>query len=148
MRLTRCGELNLRIVIVEDSELMAKILTRLIESRGWCVAGRASSANEALSVVSAAQPDLVTIDLHLPDGGSLDLVEQLARISIPVVVISAATYEGSPATAEAFRNGASACVDKTCLGRPEELWSTLETVYTLHGPHPVRDPLNQPSRTG
>jgi chemotaxis response regulator CheB len=122
---------------------MAKILTRLIESQGWCVTGRASSAKEALSVVQACQPDLVTLDLHLPDGGSLDLVEQLARIHVPVVVISAATYEGSPATAEAFRNGASACVDKTCLGRPDELWRTLEAVYVLNGPSRFPGALSQ-----
>jgi chemotaxis response regulator CheB len=127
---------------------MAKILTRLIESRGWCVVGRASSAIEARSVVPACQPDLVTLDLHLPDGGSLDLVEHLARIAVPVVVISAATYEGSPATAEALRNGASACVDKTCLGRPEQLWSTLETVHALYGPRHAPDPLGQPSQVG
>jgi chemotaxis response regulator CheB len=127
---------------------MAKILTRLVESRGWCVAGRASCAKEALSVVQACQPDLVTLDLHLPDGGSLDLIEQLARMQVPVIVISAATYEGSPATAEAFRNGASACVDKTCLGRPEELWSTLEAVHLLNDPHHRPRSLSQPSMLG
>ncbi|WP_293972579.1 response regulator [Sphingomonas sp.] len=120
-------------MIAEDSDLMAKILTRLIERRGWSVAGRAVSAREVLPVVRAAEPDLVTLDLNLPEGGSLELIAGISELAVPVVVISAATYEGSPATAEAFRHGASACVDKSRLGQPEELWAALEAAREQAG---------------
>ncbi|MDO6413465.1 response regulator [Sphingomonas sp. BIUV-7] len=119
----------MRVVIVEDSGLVVRILTVLIERRGWSVVGHTSSAKEALTMIRASRPDLVTLDLNLPEGGSLELIGEVARLAVPVVVISGATYEGSPATTEAFRYGASDCIDKSFIGQPEEFWRVLDAAH-------------------
>jgi CheY-like chemotaxis protein len=125
---------GLDIVVVEDSGLMARMLTLLIERRGWRVIGYATSAKDASVIIRRLQPDLVTLDLSLDDGGSLDLLVEISDdIGIPVLVISGATYEGSPATAEALRLGAELCIDKAAAGQPECLYAALETAIIGQG---------------
>lgn len=115
----------MNVVIVEDSSLITKVLGLLIQRNGGTVIGQAISAVEALAVVQEHRPDVVTMDLNLVGGGSLDLIGQFVQLDIPVVVISAATYVGSPATAEALREGASACVDKARIGEGDLLGRAL-----------------------
>jgi two-component system chemotaxis response regulator CheB len=115
----------LNVVIVEDSSLITKVLAMLIERNGGKVVGQAISAAEAMTIVRERRPDVVTMDLNLVGGGSLDLIGQFVDLEVPVVVVSAATYVGSPATAEALREGANACVDKARIGEGDLLWRAL-----------------------
>lgn len=116
----------MKIVIIEDSRLAARMIALLVERRGWTVMGHADSAEQAMALIARDRPDAVTMDLELPGGGSLDLLAALTgALGLPVVVVSAATYEGSPAVAEALRCGADACIDKASLGRSEALCEAL-----------------------
>jgi two-component system, chemotaxis family, protein-glutamate methylesterase/glutaminase len=116
----------MNVVIVEDSGVMARMLQMLIERHGWCVAGRAESAEAALALIASVRPDVVTLDLTLAGGGSLTLLKAVTEgLGIPVVVVSAAVYEGSPAVAEALKSGADACVDKASMGKSDALLDAL-----------------------
>jgi two-component system chemotaxis response regulator CheY len=57
----------MRILVVDDAAVMRAILTIVLERHGFEVAGEASSAAEALALYRTLRPDLVALDVALPD---------------------------------------------------------------------------------
>jgi DNA-binding response OmpR family regulator len=80
-----------RVLIVEDDETLARILERNLVGRNIGVR-RAASVGEALSAISATRPDLLVLDINLPDRSGWELLRSLRarRIEIPTIIISAA----------------------------------------------------------
>jgi len=80
-----------RVLIVEDDETLARILERNLARRGVEVR-RALTASEALGIIGGAKPELLVLDINLPDRSGWEVLRSLrARgIEIPTIVISAA----------------------------------------------------------
>jgi two-component system chemotaxis response regulator CheB len=98
----------IRILIVDDSAFMRTALSRMIASEsGFEVAGTACTGTEALSKIAALDPDVVTLDIHMP---GLDGVETLrlimARFPRPVIMVSATTEKDAQNTFNALNAGA------------------------------------------
>jgi len=68
-----------RVVVVEDSGLLRRMLVQLLTRHGIEVVGEAVSRDEAVTVVAATVPDLVVLDIRLPPGYADDGL-QAARI--------------------------------------------------------------------
>ena len=87
------------ILVIEDDPHIGGILELIFESEGYRV-NRAPRAGEALRLLSSERPDLITLDLNLPDISGEDVLRHLARdsalASIPVVVLSAYTARLRP----------------------------------------------------
>jgi DNA-binding response OmpR family regulator len=86
-----------RVLIVEDHELIGSSLQRALRASGYeaTVAGTVAAATDAIDAVTGTCPDLVVCDLGLPDGDGLDLVDRL-RVRhplLPVVVLTARDEE-------------------------------------------------------
>ena len=79
------------IFIVEDEELIALTIRRMLAKFGYVICGYASSGEEAIATIEELKPDLVLMDISL--GGTLDGVETAqqirARRDIPVVYLTA-----------------------------------------------------------
>ena len=92
--MTRDGG-DVRILIVEDDETIAVPLARGLEREGFSVE-RAASGASALEAVEADgdEPDLVLLDLGLPDVDGLEVCRRLrARSDVPVIVVTARSEE-------------------------------------------------------
>ncbi len=78
------------ILLVEDDEAFASALSDALTARGYRTS-RAARASEALvSLQSAQPPDLVLLDLGLPDADGLDVCARIRRsFAIPVIVVTA-----------------------------------------------------------
>jgi DNA-binding response OmpR family regulator len=74
---------------VEDDPTIAEILRILLEDDG-CHIITAASGGEALLAIEQERPDLVTLDLNLPDMDGLELLGRLG--DVPVVIVSARSY--------------------------------------------------------
>jgi two-component system KDP operon response regulator KdpE len=84
-----------RILVVDDEVAIRRTLQINLEARGFEVA-LASSGQEALSTAASAAPDVVVLDLGLPDISGLDVIEGLRGWSaVPIIVVSARDAEGS-----------------------------------------------------
>src|SRR5207245_1312644 len=87
-----------RVVVVEDSLVQRAHLVRVLEAEGDIqVVGQAVGAIEAIQMVAALSPDVVTLDLQIPEGGGQHAVEQIMAFNpTPILVLSATvTNRGS-----------------------------------------------------
>jgi CheY-like chemotaxis protein len=80
-----------QILIVEDDVATRKILRRILEKQGWAVT-EADSGRAALDKLEIARPDLILLDLMLPDMDGFELIGELrkshSRDPIPIVAIT------------------------------------------------------------
>jgi CheY-like chemotaxis protein len=84
-----------RIVIVDDDASFLATVRLLLESEGFVVVGEAQNGLDALAAVQALEPDLVLVDVTLPDIDGFQVVERLAEggYASPVVLTSIRSAE-------------------------------------------------------
>jgi two-component system chemotaxis response regulator CheB len=99
-----------RVLITDDSVVIRRLLSRIIEEEpGLEVAGVAQNGRIALSKVDRLAPDLVVLDIEMPEMNGLEALEALRKThpSLPVVMFSTLTKRGASATLDALSLGAS-----------------------------------------
>ena len=81
--------MNLRILIVDDSRTTRRVLSALVNSR-WTVCGVAENGKSALKKFHELNPDLVLLDLGLPDIDGLEVGRQMHAIdpNIPLILFT------------------------------------------------------------
>jgi len=94
------------ILVVEDESLLARQIQRALTSAGH-EATVAGSGSEALKSLAAIEPDLVLLDLRLPDQSGLDLLPQLIERSPELSVLMMTAYGSVSDAVEAMRRGAT-----------------------------------------
>ncbi len=81
---------DIRVLIVEDDSLVSEMIQGLLESMWYIVAGRAMNGLQAIEMTQSTRPDVVLMDIELPD---IDGIEAARRIyescPTPVVVLTA-----------------------------------------------------------
>jgi two-component system KDP operon response regulator KdpE len=106
-----------RILLVDDEPAIQKSMVPLLKSRGYLVTS-AETGRDALTAVETDSPDLVILDLGLPDIDGIEVCRRLREhSSIPIVVLSARDAERDKITA--LDEGADDYVTKPFS--PEEL---------------------------
>src|SRR5688572_4397912 len=85
----------LRVVLIDDHEMVAEALALALRSSGIDVVARAGSLGAGLPLVASAEPDVVLLDFRLPDGDAIDGVKALAASGddVPVLVVTAVADE-------------------------------------------------------
>jgi two-component system chemotaxis response regulator CheB len=105
----------IRVLVVDDSAVVRRTLTDILSSEtGIEVVATAPNASLALSRFEALRPDVVTLDVEMPDSSGLDLLRDLRRKSqtVPVIMFSALTQKAAATTLDALALGASDYVTK------------------------------------
>jgi two-component system chemotaxis response regulator CheB len=105
---------KIKVVIVDDSALVRQLLTEIIShEKDMTVAGAASNPLIAREMIRATDPDVLTLDIEMPQMDGLDFLEKLMRLRpMPVVMVSTLTEKGSEATLRALELGAVDFVSK------------------------------------
>lgn len=87
------GNNKYKILIVEDDKNICSFVEAMLQSGGYQVL-TAASCSQGLMVFSSHQPDLVVLDLGLPDRDGSEFIRQVRRTStVPILVLSARTDE-------------------------------------------------------
>lgn len=112
-----------RLVVVDDHPVFRKGLVALLRASDLEVVGEAGSGIEALAVVADTDPDVVLMDVTMPDLGGIEATERLLaeHPSLRVVVIT--LHEDEATVAQALRAGASAYVTKQSA--PEQILAAI-----------------------
>lgn len=88
------------ILVVEDSDIIRRVITLLLQAEGYRVVAT-GRGQDALQLARGERPDAVTLDLALPDSDGRDLLRRLkhdaATNAIPVIILSAFADALSPA---------------------------------------------------
>ena len=96
-----------RAIVVDDSNFVRAVLRQMMDRNGIEVVAEASDGSEAVDLVHTHDPDVVTMDVEMPDVSGLEAVERImADRPTPIVMISAHTEDGAATTIEALENGA------------------------------------------
>lgn len=97
----------IKLLIVDDSALMRRQLASLFESAGGFDVRQARNGKEAVAENLAFQPDVVTLDINMPEMDGLTALSVImTERPVPVVMVSSLTEQGALATLEALAMGA------------------------------------------
>jgi DNA-binding NarL/FixJ family response regulator len=101
------------VLLVDDHELIRQGLRRAFErDPDFEVVGEAGSVAEALAVIRAVTPEVVIMDVRLPDGNGLDAVKKLRAAGESMGIVVLTMYAGDDQLFAALEAGASSFVNK------------------------------------
>ena len=84
---------KLSILVIEDEKSICDFITKTLTAQNYKTTS-AHTGKDGLAILTSALPDLVLLDLGLPDMDGLDIIQQTRRwSSLPIIVISARTQE-------------------------------------------------------
>ena len=98
----------IRVLIADDSALMRKLLTKIIQTDpDMEVIGAARDGNDVVEKARQLKPDLVTMDVNMPGQDGITALQYIVNEKIcPVIMVSSLTQEGAVTTFEALELGA------------------------------------------
>ena len=96
---------RLEIVVVDDDQPFRSRLCRAFRDRG-CEAYEANTKEECLQLASSVSPDLVLLDLKMPNLSGLDLIQDIKKIDPTITVIMLTGYGSIPTAMQALKLGA------------------------------------------
>ena len=100
--------MTIKVLVVDDSALIREVLSRMLTRDGDInVVGTATDPIEAREKIKQLNPDVVTLDIEMPNMNGLDFLEKLMRLRpMPVVMVSTLTKKGASETLLALELGA------------------------------------------
>jgi DNA-binding NarL/FixJ family response regulator len=103
----------IRVLIVDDFPLVRSALAGALTANNTIrVVGQASTAEQAIDLIDRLHPDVVTLDLGLPDGDGVQLIEQMERLAPKARVLVVTATEHPAAFLSAIAAGADGYVTK------------------------------------
>lgn len=119
------------VIVVDDQKSVRSMIKRWIESdANWEVIGEASNPYEARDLIVEKQPEVMTLDVHMPGmDGIVFLKKLLPQYPMPVIMFSSSTTEGAGITLEALEAGAFDYVTKP-TGTQESLTEAKEDLLS------------------
>ena len=103
--------ISTRVLVVEDHADSAEFLRLLLEPEGYTVK-TAGSAQQARGEVSASNPEIILMDLMLPDVEGLDLLRELRSMSPESQIVVVSGHGSITVAVEAMENGALSFIEK------------------------------------
>ncbi len=122
---------GIRTIVVEDDPMVMQVNTQYIMNiGGFSIVGTADTGNAALDVVRRLQPDLVVLDIYLPDLSGIQVLKALRSANVPTDVILVTAARDVDTIQNAFRYGAVDYIIKPF--KYSRLKSALDSYKLLH----------------
>ena len=106
---------NIDILVCDDSALMRNLISRIIdETEGLAVCGTAMNGKFALQKLEQLKPDLILLDIEMPEMTGVQFLEERKKrgIDVPVVILSSVATKGAAVTMKCLELGASDFITK------------------------------------
>jgi DNA-binding NarL/FixJ family response regulator len=116
-----------KIAIVEDNPVIRESLTEFVQSDAECrCVCTCDTAEEALKLIPKHKPDIVLMDIQLPNQSGIECTAQLKELMPEVQIIMVTVYEDTERIYKALRAGACGYLLKRC--KPPELLAAIREV--------------------
>lgn len=97
----------LKVLVVDDSLIMRRNVTKMLEALGHKVIAEAKDGYEALESYKRAKPDLVTMDITMPEMDGITAVKELKKIDKEAKIMMVTSHGQEEMVISAIRSGAS-----------------------------------------
>src|SRR5579863_901869 len=126
--MTKGLEKKIRVLVVDDSAFMCKVLQEIINSDPQLeVAGQARDGRDAVALAESLRPDVITMDINMPHVDGLQATEMImSQHPRPIVIVSSESREGASGTLRALELGAIDFVPKPSSGIDLDMQSIRE----------------------
>jgi two-component system chemotaxis response regulator CheB len=121
---------SVRVLVVDDSATMRGLITATLNADPQIeVVGHAADPNEARQAIKLLAPDVVTLDIEMPNMDGLEFLEKIMRLRpTPVIMVSTLTQAGADVNLRALEIGAFDCVAKPSSYNQNSFESLAEKV--------------------
>lgn len=122
------------VLIVDDSAMMRNLIGRIVESHEeMAVAGKAMNGMFALQKLPRLEPDVIILDLEMPEMNGIEFLKEKNKLGndVPVIVLSAIATKGAKITMEALSLGASDFITKPSGAVSHDIQSVGERLTEL-----------------
>ena len=116
-----------RVLIADDHALVRAGIRVLVEKiEGMVVVGEAGKGSEALELVGELRPDLMLLDITMPDGGGFEVLDKVTKEYPEIRIIVLTVHEAGEYAIRALREGAAGFLPKSAAST--ELEQAIQTV--------------------
>ncbi len=118
----------IRILIADDSMFLRESMKRLFTQNAFEVVGEAADGVEAVALYQVLKPDLVTMDLTMPNLSGLDALKEIRHFDPKARVVMISAMGQASMVIECIQNGAMGFVIKPY--KEEQLIKTIENCFS------------------
>jgi len=143
--------MSVRVLVVDDSPTMRGLITAILSADPQIeVVGQAADPHEARQAIKNLAPDVITLDVEMPNMDGLEFLEKIMRLRpTPVIMVSTLTQAGADVSLRALEIGAFDCVAKPSINNQHSFDHLAEKVKAAAksrrrpgGPRPASRPLS------
>ena len=99
---------DITVIIADDHPVVCKGIHELLQSAsGITVLGEANSGNKALQLVESLHPDVLILDIEMPDINGVEVVNRIVQKSLPVRILGLSSYDDRQYISQLLSMGAS-----------------------------------------
>jgi two-component system chemotaxis response regulator CheY len=102
----------MRALIVDDSQFIRLSISNYLQNNNIIVVGQASNGNEAIELYKELRPDVVTMDITMPDMDGVETVKRIIDIHPKAKIIICSAVNQQPLLIEAIKAGAKSYLIK------------------------------------
>ena len=101
------------VLVVDDHPVVRVGIVKSLTSAGFICVGQASSVREAIAAIALHNPQVISVDINLPDGNGLEIVQWVKKHSASTVVIVLSLNDELDLISAAARAGANGFISKS-----------------------------------
>ena len=122
--------MSVRVIVVDDSATMRSMISATLRADPEIeVVGQAADPHEARQLIKQLAPDVITLDIEMPNMDGLAFLDKIMRLRpTPVIMISTLTQAGAEVNLRALEIGAFDCVAKPSSYAPDSFTTLAEKV--------------------
>lgn len=116
-----------RILIVDDAKFTRNMLKNIIDKTDYGqVIGEASNGNEAIELYKKLKPDLMTMDLVMPEKGGIETIEEILKLDSKALIVVVSALGQETLVLEAAKKGAKDFIQKPF--KKEQILEVMERI--------------------